>query len=303
MRHLGSIEDRQLAYRFHDYMLVRGVATKIDEEGAEWSLWVVDEDQVDAAREELEAFLRSPDEAKYVEAATAARDVRKEGERRDRQFRKQHRDLGRRWQRGENVYVTMTFMVLCVATTIVATDFSQGVFDLSNRNSVVRWLSIQEYRVRGNMIEWWPGYSSITSGQVWRLVTPALLHGGLLHLFFNVYMLRQFGTALEFRKGPWFLLTLILLLAVGSNVTQYQLGGQPNFLGFSGVNYGLFGFIWMRGHFRPRDGLAAPQPLVVVMMVWFLLCWADLLGPIANWAHTGGLVLGGVLGALPFKRL
>ncbi|MRS05375.1 rhomboid family intramembrane serine protease, partial [bacterium] len=37
----------------------------------------------------------------------------------------------------------------------------------------------------------------ILRGQIWRLLTPVLLHGGLLHLAFNMYALYSIGRGLE----------------------------------------------------------------------------------------------------------
>ena len=37
----------------------------------------------------------------------------------------------------------------------------------------------------------------IWQGETWRLFTAIFLHGGFLHLFFNVFVLRQIGPLLE----------------------------------------------------------------------------------------------------------
>jgi GlpG protein len=49
----------------------------------------------------------------------------------------------------------------------------------------------------------------------------------------------------------------------------------------SGVNYGLFGFLWMRGRFD-RDVMWRLNPTVVwTLMIWFVVCFTGLLGPAA----------------------
>ena len=49
--------------------------------------------------------------------------------------------------------------------------------------------------------EWIP--RQVRKGDVWRLVTPIFLHGGWIHLLFNMYMFFQFGALIETRKGTW----------------------------------------------------------------------------------------------------
>lgn len=144
------------------------------------------------------------------------------------------------------------------------------------------------------------GFGSILSGQVWRLLTPIFLHFGPMHLLFNMFMLWDLGRLVEQLKGPRFMLGFMLVVGVGSNLAQFLLTGSPYFGGMSGVLYGYFGYVWIQGKYNPRFGIVLTQHTVLIMLGWFALCWTGLLGPIANWAHTGGLVMGAGWGY--FKR-
>ncbi|HWI58437.1 MAG TPA: rhomboid family intramembrane serine protease [Bacillota bacterium] len=60
----------------------------------------------------------------------------------------------------------------------------------------------------------------------------------------------------------------------------------------SGVVYGLLGYIWMRSKFDAGSGLFLHSSTVTMMLIWLVACYTGLLGPIANTAHTVGLLLG-----------
>ncbi len=143
-----------------------------------------------------------------------------------------------------------------------------------------------------------PFLSDIRSGELWRLVTPMFLHLGFLHILFNMMWLWDLGRAIERLKGPAFLALFVAIAGVASNLAQYAITGSPNFGGMSGVVYGLLGYIWMQGRFNPAFGIALHRSTVAMMLAWYALCWTGLLGPIANWAHTGGLAIGVAWGFL-----
>jgi GlpG protein len=156
----------------------------------------------------------------------------------------------------------------------------------------------------------------IFHGQIWRLVTPIFLHYGIMHIVFNMWCLYLLGGAIEWRRGRVRYLSMVLLLAVLSNLAQYFLGRigsggplaslprSPAFGGMSGVAYGLFGYIWMKERFQPEMGLRIGLNNIIIMMGWFFLCMTPLSQTIigsrvANVAHAAGLIVGMLIGYAP----
>ena len=134
--------------------------------------------------------------------------------------------------------------------------------------------------------------------QLMKMMTPILLHAGLIHLVFNMMWLWELGQRIELKLSSISLGITIVVLSLVSNTVQYLYGGGNNFGGMSGVVYGLFSYIWMWQLFDSSKGLNLPGSLIVFMLASLLIfTWLNL-SMIANAAHMGGFVAGIVYGAL-----
>lgn len=148
---------------------------------------------------------------------------------------------------------------------------------------------------------------AILSGQIWRLVTPIFLHFpafGIVfaHLAFNMIWLYFFGIRLERFEGSGFLLLLILLIALGSNVAQSWVS-LGIFGGMSGVVYGLLGYLFIQGKFNRGYPHSVPDNLAYFLIGFMLVSMTGLLGSqIANTAHVVGFLLGATVALPRLKR-
>jgi len=117
-----------------------------------------------------------------------------------------------------------------------------------------------------------------------------------MHILFNMMWLFTLGGMIEMRQGRTMLGVMVLILALVSNCAQYLYAG-PAFGGMSGVVYGLFGYVWIRGLLDPAIGFTISRPNVLLMLVWFVFCLTGIL-PVANACHAAGLISGALWGML-----
>jgi len=294
MRSIGEIDNEDRAKRFGDYLLVSGILCDIeDEEDGTWSIWVHDDDQIEKAEAELQRFNQEPEDSRYKEAKTKAENIRLEEAKADELAAKRQIDVRTQvfgQETGATPYLTYFMIGLCVLAA-----FFTKVGTAPEANA--QW-TITEYVTDGSMIRWLPGLPEIKSGHLWRVITPIFLHFGFMHIIFNLYWLYYLGGGLEGRLGMFKFALFILFTAALSNIGQYIVEGSPSFGGMSGVNYALFGYIWIRGDRDPSFGIQLDRSTITLLLIWFAICFTGLVGNIANTAHTAGLVAGAAWGWL-----
>jgi GlpG protein len=306
MRQLATLPAEDQARAFADYLLTLRIETRLDPEPGGWAVWVCDEDRVAQARAELEQFTRNPTDPRYTRAGRQAEALRRQEDQAERAYARRHVEMRDRFNDQASLWRrpwTTALIGACVVVTLL-TGFGKD-----KDSAVYQALAISSFRSEGGTV-YWPRLEQVRHGEVWRLVTPIFLHFDLLHLVFNVLMLNALGGAVEARRGPVRFLLLVLVVAVCSNLAEYyagphwipgvglQWGSGPTFGGMSGVNYGLFGYIWMKSRWEPASGFVMSPATVFLMIAWYVLCFTPFLN-IANMAHTVGLLIGALIGAAP----
>ncbi len=152
----------------------------------------------------------------------------------------------------------------------------------------------------------WLDKQGLAAGEWWRLVSPVLVHGSLLHLLFNMYFLYLVGPLVEQLYGSARFLLLYVLTAAGGSAGSFLLGGSGPSVGASGAIFGLCGVLLaVSAIHRPvldgRGRAVMSQIGGLVVLNLIIGFGIDALGAqIDNFAHIGGLLAGLWLGfALP----
>jgi rhomboid protease GluP len=129
----------------------------------------------------------------------------------------------------------------------------------------------------------------------WRLVTAMFLHGGLIHIGFNMMALMQFGPALEELYGSARYLFLYVVTGVFGFLVSAWFGNFS--IGASGALLGLVGVMLAitskRGGSYMRE---LRSRLITSVLILFALGFASM--GMDNYAHGAGLVSGFALGKL-----
>lgn len=143
----------------------------------------------------------------------------------------------------------------------------------------------------------------------WQLITAGFMHGGFLHLAFNMLALWMFGSPLEATWGERRFLTFFLVCVVGGNLCQLALatwmmsqdGQAYSTLGASGGVYGLllgFGMLFpnQRMIIFPFPVEIRARTLVIIygaLALFYAVTGSQ--GGVAHLAHLGGMLFGWLL--------
>lgn len=146
-----------------------------------------------------------------------------------------------------------------------------------------------------SLLTWGANYTGLTlNGQQWRLLSYMFLHGGLMHLGFNMWAFWQLGRYVEVVFGSGRMLFIYFLAGILGGVASVAVRPAVALsVGASGGIMGLMGALIYFGltfRDRPVNWHGLWGPVVVNLLFGLFVPMVD------NYAHVGGFV-GGFLAA------
>ena len=189
----------------------------------------------------------------------------------------------------DEMLVTKVLVGLNVAVFLV--NLLQGATFGRNGGSLFEnWLLIAQGEDSSGAIV------GVAEGQWWRMLTAAFLHGGILHLAFNMFFLWMIGGPMEAALGRARFVALYLVCALAGSAGALLLDPDRPTVGASGALFGILGaaVVFEQQGFKVLGGSA-----LGVAVINFAI---TLLVPnISLGGHLGGFV-GGVLCGLALTR-
>ncbi len=148
----------------------------------------------------------------------------------------------------------------------------------------------------------WPANVPQAEFGIWQLLTYGFLHGSVMHLAFNMFVLWMFGRDLEVLMGPRRFLTYYLVCVAGAGIVQYILGHFTlDFRPTVGASGGVFGILLAYGLTFPNRMIVLFFPPIPMKAKYFVILigifelFVGFSGGqpnVANFAHLGGMFFG-----------
>jgi len=192
-------------------------------------------------------------------------------------------------QQARNTTILLTVNVFLFGLTLIASGRARGGMDANLLLGSIDPLTLVRFGAKYGLL--------IEAGEWWRFVTPVFLHGGLLHLAMNSWVLFDLGPAVEGIYGPQKFLVLYVVTGTASFVASYLWRPMALSIGASGAIFGLIGVMIAYGYRNRRGAGEAVRTMFVRYAIYGLL-FGFLMPGLDNAAHIGGLVSGIAFGAV-----
>lgn len=135
--------------------------------------------------------------------------------------------------------------------------------------------------------------------QPWRFVMAVFLHGSLMHIIFNMWVLMDIGRQIEELYGSARFFFIYVVTGIGGYILS-SLRGHFS-VGGSGALLGLIGVMLAITTGRRSASMQMLRSQIIRWLI-YIAVWGLLFPGIDNYAHLGGLATGFVLGKIMMDR-
>jgi rhomboid protease GluP len=143
----------------------------------------------------------------------------------------------------------------------------------------------------------WPGDFQYP----WRLVMPTFLHGSLMHIGFNMWVLMDIGPQIEELYGSARYFFVYVVAGVGGYILSGLLGGHVS-IGGSASLLGLIGLLLAVTTKRSGASMQMLRSQLIKWLIYIAVLGILMSGTIDNFAHLGGLISGFLMGKVMVDR-
>jgi GlpG protein len=205
------------------YLLTQGISTHVEPVAAaqdQWDVWVRDEDKSAQAKSIFEEFMLSPNDPKYADAIRQAKSILQEQKQKELERRRNIQIpsmLSNRNLFGRGMPpLTLTLIVLCCAIGILSGFQNPGPDNWFGRIALkqLKFVDLSLYLKTGDPA------ASLKLGELWRIFTPAFLHGDAIHLLLNMLSLASLGKLAERLEGTGRYAIIVAIVAMASHLLQ-----------------------------------------------------------------------------------
>ena len=137
----------------------------------------------------------------------------------------------------------------------------------------------------------------VRAGEWWRLLACTFVHGGWLHVVFNLYVLIVLGDFLERIIGPARFLVLYVLSAIGGSLASFWMLDASMSVGASGAVWGLLGahavLAFRNDGLLPASLIPGARKAALINLVINVL--NSFRPNVDMWAHFAGGAVGAIL--------
>ena len=182
-------------------------------------------------------------------------------------------------RRRKSFFDTVTSKILAVNLVIfLLTTFSEPIFNLL---ALTPTLAVK--------------------GMIWQFFTFMYVHGGFVHIFFNMFSLLMFGPTIEEIMGSKKYFIFYTLCGLGSGVFHILINGIES-IPLVGASGAIFGVVTAYGLIFPKNIIYVyfvPMPAIVAIGLFGIIeLFSGISGVepgVANFGHLGGMIVGFIL--------